>query len=84
MSSSISVGKVIDLEIVVVSSGSLSWYKFNEIFISGISHPFRSIYILKVDSIHAAKEARSVEKDLGQGLFLQYSWVHPYKLAVLK
>jgi hypothetical protein len=33
------------------------------------------MYILRVDNVHAAKEARSVEKDQGQGH--QYAQVRP-------
>src|SRR5687767_4043771 len=59
ISSSIAAGKLILRLIVVVTSASFSCDIFKAILISGISQPFLSIYIRKVDSVQDAKEDNS-------------------------
>ena len=64
-SAEISDEKASVLEMVVSNSPLLSCVIFNEILISGISQPFRSMYIRKVDKVHPANEAKSVEYGSG-------------------
>jgi len=57
------------LEMVVCKASFISWAKFKEILISGISQPLRSIYMRNVESVQPANDARNVENGSGPRLF---------------